>query len=792
MATIEQPPAQRAAILRSRSARLADQAATAALYVTHPERFSVREPRARDVDLSALKETGSRPGFSHASAVAALAHAKSKQLEIEQTSAAAPSVPVYPAETPSQEGYQAAICALRGSRSVALSSPTPLDLKRENSTPGRLTDARREITVREKAIRAATGAFYNSRRRSDSAPIETSYSASGARDGFLDLDNALEASRIQHVANANARLFTASPPVARDVEEQKRKSVLQAAAVSMAREMYGIIESTDEGQVSAAIPAAQKGHARAQLQQTTNQAGIGLLQRAMSLQETAQKRAAEKLASMQDETVIYREYYGVEPQNTRPSLPLRKRRASIDSDTSTFDAERSNEIRHQMTSLRWRLDKVDDQRQKDRARLMEAARKNVDAVIQDMEMRAYAETGRPPPSIRKEQEEAALARAQHDMQDIDSRLAYKERVNLGAQTYVEMSDVEALARSRLQPTFDEINERAEAQRAKDVEQRLDEEEKLRHDAVEREREADTRAEEKRQREAVKHEMKVKEERSWPWKRKSKRSQGNDQPSVKHETAADQTWLTAGTAAEVTQQETVQTDTVMGDNEAFASGAAAESTRNESTSRSESKLKTWISKLGSRRTSAAAAAEAPVKAPVEASAEAFAAFTETAEAPAEISGEVERVPSEAEEVRPTSKDDARAAPLRSHPVTANDLTGTQGETVDQTQPEERRTGDAREVEQGSEAIGDKRSRLKSRFSKIMSMGSQESKTSGVIPHDNESQRVEHTAADELHHVQSLERDELRESAAEQGLPAPPAIGKRLSNGTGRESRFSEDL
>ena len=43
--------------------------------------------------------------------------------------------------------------------------------------------------------------------------------------------------------------------------------------------------------------------------------------------------------------------------------------------------------------------------------------------------------------------------------------------------------------------------------------------------------------------------------------------------------------------------------------------------------------------------------------------------------------------------------------------------------------------------------------------------------------------------------TADREGLRDSAAEQGLPVPPAIGKQTSNGTGagtRESRFSEDL
>ncbi|KAI9039086.1 uncharacterized protein KD926_009954 [Aspergillus affinis] len=753
MATIQQPPAQRAAIPRSRSARLADQAATAALFVTHPERrLSVREPRA-GTDLSTLKATGSRPGFSHASAVAALAHAKNKQPESGRSSAAAIYVPDYTQETPSPEGYKAAISALRDHRSIA--SPSAGDSKHD--TPS--ADGRREITSREKAIRAASGAFYNSRKRADSTPLETPYAMSGARDPFDELDSSMEASRIQHVANTNARLYTATPPVAIEVEEQNRKNVMRAAAISMAREMYGIAE--EGGQAGAAIPAAQRGHARARSQQAVSKASAGILQRAMSLQEVAQKRAAEKLASMQDETAVYREYYGIgiEPQASRSGLPARRRRASsIDSDES-FDAERSREIRHQMTSLRTKLDAVDEQRQRDRTMLMEAARKNVDAAIQDMERRAYAETGRATPSVRKEWEEAALARAEKDMQDIDAHIVHPDRVNLGAQKFVDMSDVEALARSRLQPTFDEIHERAEAQRAKELEQRLDEEEKLRHDAVERQREADTRAEEKRQRATLKQNSQGKEEKHWPWRKKLKRNGNNaaERPVVTGGATEERDTepVGEGLAGTVTQ-DTVQTDTAPDNEQAVASGATAAAEPNAvqpAISRSESKLKTWIGRLSGRRSSVAAAAAAA--------------------APKEAEVHPEPTPNATDEGSPTSMDESRAAPLRSNPVRASDIAGEPIRSTDQDHPAEARAGEEQEA----------------------SGGLQEAKTDGVEPQGHEAQGepvpIEHTAADDLYD-RSPERDGLRDSAADQGLPVPPAIGKRLSNGTGRESRFSEDL
>lgn len=777
MATIEQPPIQR--IPRSRSTRLADQAATAALYVTHPERrLSAREPSAIETDLSNLKVPGSRPGFSHASAVAALAHAKSRQLEAEKQAAAAFYVQDLRSDVSSHGGYRTGASARRDRSSISNVPPST-----EISAADLTSEARREITEREKAVSAARGALYSTRKRAESAPSKAPYAISAA--GQLKyLDNAMEASRIQHLTNVNPQLFTASPPVAQEIEDQRRKSVLQAAAVSMARDMYSLAEATEPEQFYPSAPVTRTNHGRVRQKRSASRPEAGAIQRAVSLQETAQKLAAQKLASMQDDTAVYREYYGIEPQTTRSSLPTRRRRLSMDSDVSEFDVERSREIRHQMTSLRTKLDAVDEQREKDRALLMVAAKKNVDAVLQDMEMRVCAETGRAPPSLQKEWEEAALARAQKDIQDTDTQYASGERVNLGAQQFVNMSDVEALARSRLQPTFDEITDRAETERAKELERRLDAEENQRREIIARQREADLLAEEKRQKASMKQELKGKGERTRLW-RKSKRTQDNEptlgKPRLKGAAEAP---------AESASQETGQPQTAEAGNEATASGAVVDSSPMEPITRTESKLKTWFSKLGGRRPSSGTG-EAPKVAGAD------------QETPSDMAEETIRAaegpnePAETAEADVTD-DNERGAPLRSNPVTADDLQVMQRNSVDEGTLEgvgsEGQVAQ-QETRETSEHNGDKRSRLKFRLSQMVSRNSQDTKTNGVTDHGKETEGgsapVEHTAADELP-SHSTDRDELRESATEQGLPTPPAIGKRTSNGTGRESRFSEDL
>ncbi|KAF7597435.1 hypothetical protein BBP40_003682 [Aspergillus hancockii] len=791
MATIEQPPVQR--MPSTRSTRLADQAATAALYVTHPERrLSAREPSTIETDLSSLKVPGSRPGFSHASAVAALAQAKSRQLEAEKQAAAAFYAQDHRSDISSHGGYRAST-SMRRDRSSISSLPPSTEVSAADLTP----EARREIAEREKAISAARGALYSNRKRAESAFSEAPYVGSTA-DELSNLDRSLEASRIQHLAHSNARLYTASPPVAPELEEQRRKSVLQAAAVSMARDMYSVTEATEPDQLYPSAPATQTGYGRVRPKRSASKPEAGAVQRAFSLQETAQKLAAEKLASMQDDSAIYREYYGIEPQTTRSSLYVRRRRLSVDSDASEFDVEKSREIRHQMTSLRTKLNAVDEQRDKDRALLMEAAKKNVHAVLQDMEMRVCAETGRAPPEVQKGWEEAALARAQKDMQEIGLQYAPGEKVNLGAQKFVDMSDVEALARSRLQPTFDEITDRAETERAKELERRLDEEERQRREAVARQREADLLAEEKRQKAAMKHELKGKGEKAWPWK-KSKKTRDHEPTFEKHPAAQATEGLegAAETTTLRTPQETEQPQVTESGNEAAASGGVADSGPTVPITRSESKFKTWFSKFGGRRSSESAGegtrlADSEQEGPSAVAEE----MTQAVERPVRTAEEPEHVADEPPQI---AENNHRGAPLRSNPVTADDLHTMQRNSVDQgtlgaTRPEEHA------AQQGSketaEQNGERRSRLKSRLSQMVSRKSQEdTKANEATDYNKETEGssvpVEHTAADELP-PHTLDRDELRKSATDQGLPAPPAMGKRTSNGTSRESRFSEDL
>ncbi|KAJ5954348.1 hypothetical protein N7501_008627 [Penicillium viridicatum] len=545
-----------ATVQMTRQSRLADDAATAALYVTHPKRkASLRDPTATNTQHFNSRAVGDTANLSHASAASALAHANRKPVEVwrpptRQPAAEkaalcvkdyAPPQQSQPTSQHSAEGLGAAMLAVREQRISVGHAPTSAGHRRGSSATDRYHPAAAGGTPKDKALQAASGAYTLSRKRADSAPSDPGVtselpygrSAAGAsrharveEEGPLEhLDPAIEASRIQYAANTNPKLYTSSPPSQREIEEQNYKNSQRAAAISMAKDMYRVTSTKKQAGQSPAVLAAQKGQSQLGYRKTVSTADGAAVRRAIALQEAAQKRAAEKLALMRDEHADYQQYYGTAPQPQRSRLTTRRKRTSSDADASQADAEQSRQIRSQMTSLRTKLDQVDVHKTRDRELLMQAARRNVDQTLQDMEAQVYADTGRAPPSVQKEWDEVAQERVRREAEDREAATTQGNRVNIGGHKYMDMADIDAVARSRLQPALDEITEDAELRRAHDIEARLDAEEEQRHAAVERQREAEVKELEKQEKGASKRDSKSESKvpKFFLWRKKGKRA-----------------------------------------------------------------------------------------------------------------------------------------------------------------------------------------------------------------------------------------------------------------------------
>ncbi|KAF2166434.1 hypothetical protein M409DRAFT_66509 [Zasmidium cellare ATCC 36951] len=532
--------------------KLSEQASSAALYVTHPERNT--EPResresplgpdgnaetkstgaatslkyAKATDLPSFPSHGHtadsagkaamlakdykmkelwQPELSQAGSRAALvAHGKGGNVELWQASA-------------TSDGHSAATLAMRNK---TLSPNVDYSVTPEN---------------RSKALRAATMSHHTGRQRAESTPqppppaypdshrsganalnaATASHRAStlkSAPDGWDSEAN--QAARIKNLGGVMDRsMFTDHPDIDVGNEEAKRQQALRASAVSMAKRLYESQNRTaltsDPDEIAGAQAAANRSSTSTQPDLKTE------AMRYINLQEAAHKLATERLAKVDKnfENARYREYYGYEdkPKRLSSNMSLRSKnrgrqrnRASSDTATADFsdsdDEEQARRIRTQMSALQGGLSQVDQKKQQDdRAKLLAAAEKRVSARMHNMDEKVYNETGKIPPALQEQWEAQARERAQKERE-----LAAENpgKTHIGGGKFMDQSEIEAIAAARLKPTLDEINDTAEKKRARDEEIRTEKEEQER---VKREDKAQKK-EEKEEQKRVKDEQRA--------------------------------------------------------------------------------------------------------------------------------------------------------------------------------------------------------------------------------------------------------------------------------------------
>jgi hypothetical protein len=327
----------------------------------------------------------------------------------------------------------------------------------------------------------------------------------------IDSD-AMRAARVQNMGrNVPREMFGSTPPVDLEVDEKNKQAALRASAIVMAKQMYEQTEKRRREQDSAEVSerlgmsAATTSHNRVP---SATSAQPDLRQQAvqyLNLQEAAQKLANERLAKLEpDGAARYRAHYGYEQQPARSRLSLRNRpgrnRAESNpkpvqnDDDSSDDEFRSRRIRNQMSSLNNSVAQQDEKRNQDRAALLAAAEKKVQAQMHTMDEQVFQQTGKVTPAMMEEWEAKARARATAQSEDRQRNFG---KVSIGGGKFMDQSELDAIAQSRLQPTLDEINTNAEKKRARDEELRLDQEQRRRTQMSEKEREREVKAETKR-------------------------------------------------------------------------------------------------------------------------------------------------------------------------------------------------------------------------------------------------------------------------------------------------------
>lgn len=457
---------------------------------------------AKPQDLPSYPSVGLGSNGSAASAAATLGWASQTSPELwkpnKSASASAAAVlakdyKMAPSWEPaaSSHGARAALLASQAARtSVDAGKPATTSHPQSAATLAFKSD-RHDRTVqrtnpaqdlgRRGSMHAAKGAMANRRQRAVSTPAINAASypdeANAASNALAAATRAHKAPRSPSMDEAGAspytalsrQMFTSHPPVKTETEDQKRADVLHASAVAMAKKMYNqqqriIEEKRARGEEDPVADSDDEHPAPT---------GLG------SLQDAAYRQAQARLAKMHEDNLKnrdYQDYYGAAHPHRRSTVRAKlRRRASSDGDVTAEDQKRSAQIRKQMSIFSSKLSQVDEKkRQEDRDALLAAAHKNVQAQLRGMDEKVAAQTGMVPPSTLTQWELKAHAAAQARSYDRGTGVQ-QGQVDLGAGLKLDKDAIDAIAMKRVQPVLDEINEKAETERARLAELRLEEE-----------------------------------------------------------------------------------------------------------------------------------------------------------------------------------------------------------------------------------------------------------------------------------------------------------------------------
>jgi hypothetical protein len=275
-------------------------------------------------------------------------------------------------------------------------------------------------------------------------------------------------------------MFTSHPPVALEMDEKHKSDILRASALAMAKQMYSMqqkkIDKPSKAYGNDIKSAASSAHSRLPSGSTADSEITP--KRFNSLQEAAQKLAQERLAKLHDENLRnrqYRDYYGGS-QRHKSRLSIGRRRARSEGSVND-DKVQLEEIRIQMRLFSSSLSKVDARkREVDRESLIAIAQRNVAASLRGMDQKILDDKGKVTPSILNEWEVKAHTAAQRNS---ESRMENYGKIDIGGGKYIDQSLVDQIAARNVLPVLEEINVRAEQDRVRKAESKLEQEAKKR-------------------------------------------------------------------------------------------------------------------------------------------------------------------------------------------------------------------------------------------------------------------------------------------------------------------------
>ncbi|KAH6648899.1 hypothetical protein BKA67DRAFT_538908 [Truncatella angustata] len=496
---------------------------------------------AKPQDLPSFPSVGLGPNGSAASAAATLGWSMKNSPEIwkpdSSSSASKAALLAHGHKAPdvwtpslSSHGAQAALLAHKSAKTSESWKPTATDHGHSAATQafkaGQVANLSTQdganLLNRQRSLMAAKGAMAV-RPRSNTAPSAKDPTYPDEANAAA---NALKAATAVHKAprqlnpahpkggavpftTMNRQMFTSHPPVKLEVEEQTREEQLRAEAVAMAKKMFTTQQKMiDQTKKSQTARSGSVRHTRSTDSLSSDEDEVHPMQFS-TLQDAAYKLAQQRLAKLHEDNLQnreYQEYYGQSKPQRRSTLrgKLTRRRSSSDGDLIE-DQKRSQQIRTQMSIFNSKLSQVDVQkRQQDRDALMAAAQRNVQARLKGMDDEVSAKTGMAPISSSSNWEAKAHAAAQSRS---ENRMTHHGKIDIGAGKYMTQEEIDAIAAQKVQPTLDEINDKAEKERARQTELKLEAERKKEAHEREKAREREIAAIDKKLKDQQKQEEK---------------------------------------------------------------------------------------------------------------------------------------------------------------------------------------------------------------------------------------------------------------------------------------------
>ncbi|KAI0977357.1 hypothetical protein F4678DRAFT_11203 [Xylaria arbuscula] len=403
-----------------------------------------------------------------------------------------------PAKSPStDDGISAATLAFKSNRASSSTKPA--------------------VPERHRSLVAAQGAVAR-RKRAESAPTpRASYpdEANAAANALTAATRAhrptlspipFEEAGAVPYTTMNKLMFTSRPPVKPEVDEQKRADVLHASAIAMAKKMYNQQQKMIDAQRAHVDTAASP---RGNLEVSSSISDDHQPAQLTTLQDAAYKQAQARLAKMQQKNAQesdLQDYYGTKPLSRRFSVKGKLRKRASSDGAVLEDQRRSEQIRKQMTLFSNKLSEIDEQkREEDQNLLLAAAQRNVHERLKGMDAKIANETGMVPPSTLTQWELKARTVAQSRAMQHDLR--QQGKVDIGAGIQMDQEDINAIAARRIQPILDEINAKAEVERARQMELRQEMERKKEEQEREKTRQREAQDIQKKLKQQEKHEEK---------------------------------------------------------------------------------------------------------------------------------------------------------------------------------------------------------------------------------------------------------------------------------------------